>query len=525
MTKKRDATDHTHLVVLSKNKNIASRASNKLAVRLLWDVCQIPDFSKTLSESHSYFLEQVFNHLLDNDGELPENWVAKQIQRFNRTDGDIDTLSSRLAHIRNWTYISNRNNWTRDPLRWQEETRAVEDRLSDALHEKLTERFVDLRASVLVRKMQESHQLLAGISVKGEVSVEGYKVGNLNGLSFSPNLIKGSDPKPVLAAVRRVLPNELKKRAQDINNDIDEKFSIDTRGTIYWRSNLLAHLALGHTPLSPKILLRASDLISPQQEELIISRLRIWLDHHIKECLNPLVRINKAEVASPARGILFQISENLGTVLQNKVKNLLKNVSQVDRNYLTKLGLRFGTEVLYFPELLKPKAIELLSVLWRVHNSPNSTLNLPLPGQVTFEKKAAVSDEYYLALGFVPLGDRAVRADILERVAVILRQQSKVQPFVLEDKILSLLGLGYEKTKFILREIGYIEEASEAGKKMFKRKSQRRQSRRKKGGYRSKTVHEKKLYRNQIVSKEKGQNANSNSPFAVLKNVRLEQPG
>ena len=236
MTKKRDAADHTYLVGLSKNKNIASRASNKLAVRLLWDVCQIPDFSKTLSESHSYFLEQVFNHLQDNNGELPENWVAKQIQRFNRTDGDIDTLSSRLAHIRNWTYISNRNNWTRDPLRWQEETRAVEDRLSDALHEKLTQRFVDLRASVLVRKMQDSNQLLAGISLKGEVSVEGYKVGNLNGLSFSPNLIKGSDPKPVLAAVRRVLPTELKKRAQDINNDIDEKFYIDTSGSIYWLS-------------------------------------------------------------------------------------------------------------------------------------------------------------------------------------------------------------------------------------------------------------------------------------------------
>ena len=522
MTKKRDAADHTHLVGLSKNKNIASRASNKLAVKLLWDVCQIPDFSKTLSESHSYFLEQVFNHLLDNDGELPETWVAKQIQRFNRTDGDIDTLSSRLSHIRNWTYISNRNNWTREPLRWQEETRAVEDRLSDALHEKLTQRFVDLRASILVRKMQNSHQLLAGISSRGEVSVEGYKVGNLNGLSFSPNLVKGSDPKPVLAAVRRVLPTELKKRAHDINNDIDEKFSIDTNGSIYWRSNLLANLAAGHTPLSPKILLRSSDLISPLQEELIIARLRVWLDHHIEEYLSPLVRIKKVDVASSARGILFQISENLGTVLHNNVKNLLKNVSQTDRNYLTKLGLRFGTEVLYFPELLKPKATELLSVLWRVHNSLNIILNLPLPGQVTVEKEAAVSDEYYLALGFVPFGNRAVRADILERVAFILRQQSKVQPFVLEHKILSLLGLGHEETNIILGEIGYIEDQSVPGKRMFKRKSQRRQSRRKKSSYRSKKVDETKSYRTRLVSKEKAQNANADSPFAVLKNFRLE---
>ena len=180
---------------------------------------------------------------------------------------------------------------------------------------------------------------------------------------------------------------------------------------------------------------------------------------------------------------------------------------------------------MYFPDLLKPISIELLSVLWRVHISSNSTLDLPLPGQVTVEKKAAVSDGYYLALGFVPLGNRAVRADILERVAVILRQQSKVQPFVLEDKILSLLGLGYEETKIILREIGYIEERSVAGKRMFKRKSQRRQSMLKKGGYRSKKDDKTKSYRNQIVSKEKGQNANSDSPFAVLKNFRLEQSG
>ena len=237
------------------------------------------------------------------------------------------------------------------------------------------------------------------------------------------------------------------------------------------------------------------------------------------------MQIRKVDVASPARGILFQINENLGTVLHNRVKNLLKNVSQVDRNYLTKLGLRFGTEVLYFPELLKPKATEFLSVLWRVHNAPNSTLNLPLPGQVTVEKKVAVSPEYYLALGFVPLGNRAVRADILERVAVILRQQSKVQPFVLDDKVLSLLGLGYEETKIILREIGYLEEQSVAGKRMFKRKSQKRQSRRKKGSYRSKKVDETKSYPNQIVPKENGQSVNSNSPFAVLKNVRLEQSG
>ena len=154
--------------------------------------------------------------------------------------------------------------------------------------------------------------------------------------------------------------------------------------------------------------------------------------------------------------------------------------------------------------------------------APKSTLNPPLPGHVTVEKKAAVPDEYYFAIGFVPLGNRAVRADILERVAVILRQQSKVQPFVLEDKVLSLLGLGYEETKVILREIGYTEQQSVPGERMFKRKIQRRQPSRKKGSYRSEKVDETKSYQNRSVSKDKGQNAVSNSPFAVLKNVRLE---
>ena len=525
MTKKRDAEDHAHFISLSKNKTIASRATNKTTVELLWDVCQIPDFSKTLSESHSHFLEKIFNHLIENDGILPEFWVSKQIQRFNRTDGDIDTLSSRLSHIRNWTYISNRNSWTEDPLRWQQETRALEDRLSDALHDNLTQRFVDLRATVLVKKLQNSHQLLAGISADGEVSVEGYKVGRLEGLLFSPNLIKGSDPKPVLAAIRRVLPGELSKRVWKITDDKDECFFVDASGSIYWRSNLLAQLQTGHDPLSPKIILKVSDLIKPFQEDIVISRLKNWMDSHLRERLGPLVQLDKIEVASPARGILFQIQENLGIVLQKNVRNLLKNLSETDRKRLSKLGLRFGTEILYFPELLKPKATELLSVLWRVYHSSKNSLNMPKGGQVTIQREQSVAAEYYNAIGFIPLGKRAVRADILERVAVALRRQSRKQPFVLEETILSLLGLGYDETALILRAMGYIEEKSASGERLLKRANKKRKTNFRKSGQLKSKMDKIKTSRVREMIKNKNQKPNSGSPFAILKNFQAAKSG
>ncbi len=185
--RKRDAEDHEALAILARNEEIAARATSRNAVRLLWEVCQIPDFRKMMTDAHTRLLSQIYLHLTGPGGRLPADWVGGQIARLDRTDGDIDTLSARIAHIRTWTYVSHRQDWLVDALHWQERTRTIEDKLSDALHDRLTQRFVDKRGAHLGKRLQDAETLLGGVTPDGEVIVEGHVVGRLDGFRFAPD--------------------------------------------------------------------------------------------------------------------------------------------------------------------------------------------------------------------------------------------------------------------------------------------------------------------------------------------------
>jgi ATP-dependent RNA helicase SUPV3L1/SUV3 len=173
LIQKRDADDHQVLRALSRHPEIAALATNPGAVRLLWEVCQIPDFRKMMSDSHARFLAQCFLHLAGPSERLPTPWIASQIAQLDRVDGDIDTLMTRIAHIRTWTYITHRADWVEGAAEWQERARSIEDRLSDALHETITQRFVDRRSAFLVRRLAGDEELLASVDKAGEVWVEG----------------------------------------------------------------------------------------------------------------------------------------------------------------------------------------------------------------------------------------------------------------------------------------------------------------------------------------------------------------
>ena len=206
LRRKRDAEDHMALLALARVSDVTDLARGRARIRLLWEVCQIPDFRKTLTESHVHLLVQLYKHLCSPSERLPNDLVSRQLKRFDRIDGDFDTLSGRIAHIRTWTYITHHTGWVSDPVQWQQMARAIEDRLSDALHERLTDRFVDRRAAVLVRRLRDSDELLAGVKESGAITVEGYHVGTLDGLTFIPDTLSGQNAKPVLTAARRVLP-------------------------------------------------------------------------------------------------------------------------------------------------------------------------------------------------------------------------------------------------------------------------------------------------------------------------------
>ncbi|MCH7487528.1 MAG: hypothetical protein IIC04_11130, partial [Proteobacteria bacterium] len=258
LIKAREAADEQALRHLARDPEIAARAATPASLRLLWDVCRIPDFGKVMSEAHCRLLGAIYEHLSGPGGRLPKDWMAAQVTRLDRADGGIETLSARIAAIRTWTYVSHHPDWLDDAPGWQERTRAIEDKLSDALHRGLTQRFVDKRAAILVKRIKERDRLLAAVDGSGEVTVEGHCVGRLEGFRFVPDEdggglggdFEGAAAKAVSGAAERALRDEIASRLKILEADADDKFELtpDESGwprRIAWRGAAVARLAAG----------------------------------------------------------------------------------------------------------------------------------------------------------------------------------------------------------------------------------------------------------------------------------------
>src|SRR5579883_1778185 len=214
-------------------------------VERLWDVCQLPDYRKIAPANHAELVVTLFGYL-QREGRIATDWFAQQVLQADRTDGDIDTLSTRIAHIRTWTFAANRPDWLADPEHWQGVTRAVEDRLSDALHERLTERFVDRRTSVLIRRLRENATFEPQFNKSGEVVVEGHIIGRLDGFTFVPEASSGgSDAKALHNAAQKALAGEIAARAARLAEAPDEQFVLASDGTLRWTGAAVGKLVAG----------------------------------------------------------------------------------------------------------------------------------------------------------------------------------------------------------------------------------------------------------------------------------------
>jgi ATP-dependent RNA helicase SUPV3L1/SUV3 len=279
LVKVRDALDDRSLGLLSRQPEIRERASSAERIRLLWQVCQIPDFRKTLTEAHLHLLGIVYRHLTGPKGVLPNDWVARMLTRLDRTDGDIDALVGRIAHVRTWTYVSQRDDWLVDAAHWQARAREVEDRLSDALHERLAQRFVDRRTSALLRSLREQGVFGSAITAGGEVTVDGHEVGTLDGLRFTPAFTEADvERRVVAAAARRVVAPELLRRATAIVHEADAAFTFDARNQILWREAPLAALLPGKSPRRPGLALLAGEELPASTARAGEQRLQAWLE-------------------------------------------------------------------------------------------------------------------------------------------------------------------------------------------------------------------------------------------------------
>ncbi len=456
LSRKRDGEDQEALEALSRMPDILQRAVAPARIRLLWDVCQIPDFQKHLTESHARLLSQIYLYLTDSAETLPVDWVDTQMSRFDRTEGDIDTLMGRIAHIRTWTYITHRNDWIADAGHWQSRVRAIEDRLSDALHQQLTLRFVDRRSATLSRKLKgEKEDILAGVSGDGTVTVEGHHVGRLEGFTFIPDASNSEEAKQVLTAARRVLPDEIARRVGRLESDLDEVFRLDAAATFSWRGFAIADLAPGDVAWRPEIRVRDNEMLLPALRDRIAKRLRTWLADHLEAGIPNLLQLDRSDLSGAARGIAFQVLEGLGSAPAEALRGMVKDLDEQGRRDLARVGIRLGTENLYVPQLLKPKAVALRAVLWSVANGVFPEEGPPPEGRVQVVRESATPAAFDGALGYQRLGGRAIRIDMVERIAALVRQAARGGAFAISPDMLSLAGVDHDTFAAILGDLGY----------------------------------------------------------------------
>ena len=452
----READDHLALQALARNQEVVELAIHPGAVRLLWEVCQIPDFRKALTDSHTRLLGHCFRHLAGFEQRLPTSWIGGQIANLDRVDGDIDALMARIAHIRTWTYITHRGDWVDDATAWQERARAIEDRLSDALHDRITERFVDRRSAFLIRQLSSEGELLASVSDVGEVRVEGTYIGQLDGLQFVPDAVDGAEARTLIAAASRVLREEVAARMQRLAADTDEAFAIDPDGILRWRGSAVGRLVAGGQLLTPRVDPLTGDFVEGEAREKIRQRLQAFLRAEIGRRLAPLFAAQALPLGSVGRGLVFQLVGELGCVPRAEVCDQLKALEAPDRIALSRLGLRFGTESIYFEPMQRIDAVRFRALLWAVQNGRLGTARLSKRFLAkVIEIDPALPASFYAAIGLRVLNGLALRPDGLERLASATRRLSRSGPFAAGDELAVLLNVKQPALRRLLTALGY----------------------------------------------------------------------
>ncbi len=456
LTRVRDADDITALKALAEDAEVRARASDGASVRLLWDVCRIPDFRGISHAEHASLLGQIFNFLHES-GQVPADWFARQVKRIDRVEGDIDTLSKRLAYIRTWTYVAQRKGWIAEESHWRDATRAVEDRLSDALHGALTQRFVDRRTSVLLRRLKQKEALVAEVNDAGEVTVEGQFVGRLEAFRFQQDSSATPDEaKTLRQASLQALKPHFHLTADRFYNAPDTELDFTEQGGLLWGSHAVGKLTAGSDPLKPVAQAFVDDEAGAEVAEKVQRRLQHFIDRKVAALFEPLLALSRDEALTGlARGFAFQMVEALGVVPRDQVATDVKALDQEARGALRKHGIRFGQFTIFMPLLLKPAPTRLRLVLWSLSQGLQEFPESPPPGLVTIPAIQGASPVTHTMAGYRAAGARAIRIDMLERLADMLRTQDSRGGFEATADMLSITGMTLEQFADLMQGLGY----------------------------------------------------------------------
>ncbi len=465
LTRVRESDDLAALRALSGDAEILARASDGQSVKLLWDVCRIPDFRGISRGEHAALLTEIYN-FLHQYGTIPANWFALQVKRIDRTEGDIDTLSKRLAFIRTWTYVAQRKGWLGDEKHWREETRAVEDRLSDALHGALTQRFVDRRTSVLLRRLKQKESLVADVNDKGEVTVDGEFVGKLEGFRFRMDKTANPDEaKTLRQASEAALAPHFHLRADRFYNAPDPEIDFTEQGGLMWGDQAVGKLTAGSDPLKPVAVAFVDDEAGPEVMQKVQRRLQHFIDRKIAATMEPLTKLRDDEtLTGMAKGFAYRMVEHFGIIPRGEVAQQVKDLDQEARGLLRKHGIRFGQFTIFLPLLLKPAPTRLRLVLWSLSKNLQEFPESPPPGLVTVPTVDGLVPGTYAMAGYRAAGDRAIRIDMLERLADMLRDRDSRAGFEATADMLSITGMTLDQFANLMTGLGYKAEKGERAK-------------------------------------------------------------
>ena len=445
---------------------VRDRTRSPAMVKRLWAACGLPDFRKTGAEHHARFVGRVFGHLSEGAGHVPHQWFADEIARLDRVGGDVDALADRIAAIRSWSYIAHRPDWLAAPADWAARTRAIEERLSDALHQALTERFVDRRTSVLLREIGAGlSELPVAVADDGEVTVDGEPIGRLDGFAFTtaPGA-RHADTRRLIAAADRRLASIRAERARSLAVDGDEAFALaavpDEPPAILWHGRPIATFEATRDLLRPRLRLeRAAAALEEPSRDLICARLHRWLERRTDTLLDPLARIAAAAAdpatSRPLRALLAPVAEAGGIAERRPLEPVLAALTREDRTAARKLGLTIGALDVFAPALLKPEPLRWRAALLAVRDR-TSVPALPPPGAVLLAAGTAP--------GFRRIGRQQLRIDMVERIARAAHDaRAGRRPFVPDPSLATSLGLEAATLTRLMLQLGFRALPAQAG--------------------------------------------------------------
>jgi ATP-dependent RNA helicase SUPV3L1/SUV3 len=481
LTRAQDSADVEALEAVCRDESLRHMVSSQDDVMRAWEVCQVPDYRNISPAEHAHLVSRILSFLQAKPHRIPEDWFAKQLSYCENLEGNIDTLSQRISHVRTWTFIANRADWLEAPYYWQSRAREIEDRLSDALHEKLTQRFIDRRTSVLMRRLAQKEGLMSAIEEDGRITVEGEVIGRIQGLRFFPDAaLAGDDAKLLKAAAVQALVTEVAARATVLANSSDAELRLTRLGEVIWQGHAVGQLKSGDHRLKPRAEVISDDILSPVLRDEVKARLQKFAERAINAAIEPLFKLDEAEgLEGAVRGIAYRLVENYAVMPRETVATEIKALTQEERAKLRTFGVRFGAYTIFLPALLKPAPTDIRLLLWWLENNKSAEGKPEIPAIPPNGLTSAVADPakpegFYRLCGYRVCGNRAVRVDMLERLADMIRDRlfwkaripEEQRPtgsmegggFTVVPDMMSIVGCSGEDFQNILTSLGYRSE-------------------------------------------------------------------